>query len=498
MPPAAATRTLPAFNYGQPLRVVRLDDGRLAVVDSTDVSHAWIEHEWSSTRIAGIEHLPQVEVPPIPSQYGRWLKTSIGGVSKTVRRTGILRGKPSWRDPIALFAVRAPSATAVADALARIEGVTVGDSEHDAEYGHVTELVVYHPDYLARVAAVVARAGATPMLEDVRANAERDIGVERLDRIGAHVVREEEQEEDDQYGLRRGGENWRFPWMRSAGWTHAPITWDHVVANVRPEEDVAALAQPLRQHVARSRLAAGDFPPAGSRWRQEDTPPTTQEMAYVDDPSPPAPLRVVRVKSLHPELAAALGEGRCTLTDAEAREWWRDPPTRPTVVRAADGRWFRPVDTARALTRHIPTNKRWVSAALTAAQSRQNVTHFYYRCIEEGDDPEVCHAIDLMSEMYMRHGYSGRWLGKYVQNGMHVGNGDSFRRFARLQQYAPHRLPTEVLNRLCGRDGKLHNRGSKGSRSKYKNPKKRRYRPVRRMVRTTEDERLMAGDVEDE
>ena len=87
-------------------------------------------------------------------------------------------------------------------------------------------------------------------------------------------------------------------------------------------------------------------------------------------------------------------------------------------------------------------------------------------------------------------GYSGRWVGKYVQDARHVGNSDHLRKFAHLAQYAPHRLPSEVLNRLCGRDGKLHPRGSNGSRSKYA-PAEERYEPKRRMVRSPEDEEAM-------
>ena len=84
-------------------------------------------------------------------------------------------------------------------------------------------------------------------------------------------------------------------------------------------------------------------------------------------------------------------------------------------------------------------------------------------------------------------GYTARILGPYNQSGLYTGNGDSFRHFARLTQYAPHRLPAAVLNKLCTSDGTVRTRGSKGSRSKYI-AKKHRWTPKRRLVRTWEDE----------
>jgi hypothetical protein len=90
----------------------------------------------------------------------------------------------------------------------------------------------------------------------------------------------------------------------------------------------------------------------------------------------------------------------------------------------------------------------------------------------------------------VQRGYTARWLGKYEQAAHHVGNGDSFRAFRAMRQYEPSNLPTRVLNRLCSRDGVLSNRGSKGSRSKYKS-NRARYVPQRRLGRSAEDERRL-------
>ena len=411
MPPARRTRTLPPFNNGDPLVVVRLptDDAeqhRLGVVDAETLG-VWVERELQPTRQVGARTLPRIDLPRIPTGYGKWVPKSIGGVSKTVRREGAVRATPKTSGPITLFAVQAPSEHAVADALRGSEAATVGDTMADDEHGHVAEVLVHEPSDLGHVAAVVARTGASIVLEDARVNARRSIGVERLDRIEARVTElDEEAREENDYGLHRGDDNWRFSWM-PRGW-RVPITWDYQVKNVAHVEDVTRIPQPLRQHVARARLAHE--------------------------------------------------------TDESAR---------------------------RKLERHIPS-RRLVSAGLSSAQSKQLIEAFYLLEVERiPGPPEVVHALELILYRYMmERGYTARWMGKYLQEAEHIGNGDSFRTFARMAQYDPHRLPTKVLNKLCGRDGRLHGRGSKGSRSKYID-KSKRYTPKHRVVRTLVEEERM-------
>jgi hypothetical protein len=134
-----------------------------------------------------------------------------------------------------------------------------------------------------------------------------------------------------------------------------------------------------------------------------------------------------------------------------------------------------------------------VTPHLTSKQSEQLIEVFYLLTVECIDDPLQQEACKLILFRYMiERGYTARWIGKYDQDGNHVGNGDKFRKFSRLSQYAPDRLPTDVLNKLCGRNGKLKNKGSKGTRSKYKQEKEtKRYVPKRRLKRTGEDERRM-------
>ena len=122
-----------------------------------------------------------------------------------------------------------------------------------------------------------------------------------------------------------------------------------------------------------------------------------------------------------------------------------------------------------------PLNIRYVSAALSEAQSQQLLTAFYALCVARVR-PVLAHACELILFRYMiEGGYTARWMGKYDQYALHVGNGEKLRRLAdgkrELAQYRQHNLPAQVLNRLCGRDGRVHPRGSKGSRSKYDGPR---------------------------
>ena len=70
-------------------------------------------------------------------------------------------------------------------------------------------------------------------------------------------------------------------------------------------------------------------------------------------------------------------------------------------------------------------------------------------------DPLVRRAAQLLLHRYMlERGYK--------QDAHYIGNGHRFRNFRRLAQYAPERLPAVVLNKLCARDGRMRNKGSKG------------------------------------
>lgn len=477
-------RTLRVFNKGLPLRVVRVDDGRLGVVDE-ETQKVWVEHAIVS---CSVETAREVPLPVLPEHYGAWRKKSIGGVSSTVRRVGILRPRTrvTSGEAVTLFATRAPDADTIAKALHDSEG-NVLSTEWDEQYGHVSE-VRTAVAALSRVAALVARAGATPLLEDASLDSMREIGVERLDRIEARVV--QKQEAEDLYGLRRGDDNWRFPWLPDH-WTEVPITWDHMVENVL-HEDIHTLPEPLRQHVARMCIERG-LCTNGTQWKE--TTPLTREEEVGGNVMQRSLLDCAEL-SRHVEQSL-----RITADDLHRWNLFRRIVPWKHVVRTDDGRCFKPVNTEGPYQQYASTT-RYVSAALTETQSKQIIETFYLLNVEEVAHEETRHALCLIMFHYMKErGYTARWLGKYEQKALHIGNGDNLRRFRgeNTHQYngfvneGISAMPAEVISKLWGRDGRLHTRGSKGTRSKHKQNGKKRYVPTHRLERSRETELRMAG-----
>jgi hypothetical protein len=127
--------------------------------------------------------------------------------------------------------------------------------------------------------------------------------------------------------------------------------------------------------------------------------------------------------------------------------------------------------------------KRWVAGALTLDQTRQGNNAFYKLYVEQTRNPMERKLAEAILWNYLfRRGYSWRWIGKYNQTTMYLGNGTKIRKFKTLRQYDPERLPICVLNTICKPGGKLRGRGNKGSRSKYAEEDKK-YKPKRRMKR---------------
>lgn len=336
------------------------------------------------------------------------------------------------------------------------------------------------------------------MFEDRGFDSKRCLGIERLDRIHSQVVLNEEtmvQEDDNMYGLRRGCDNWRFPWL-PAGWK-VPITWDHLVENVASHADVRTLPDPLRRHVAEHRLRTGQYDLVGTKWERSVPQALAQEIQWEREGVIPFLSGGRRICTTPPPQLVSLLANGVTEFDPSSHAWLADflPRVCPkTLVRGEDGVWYNPVDTTQRL-RLCKLGKRKVSAALEECQSKQLITAFYLLCVEKVEEPLLQRALSLIMFRYMvERGYTARWMGKYDQDAKHVGNGKDRRVFRKLTQYAPHRLPVEVLNKLCGRDGRLQTRGSKGSRSKFKQGKRPHYFPKRRLTRTEDDERSMRSE----
>ena len=495
---------LESFNHGKALQVVHLPDGKLGVVDEKR-NRVWVEYDLQSVSFANIASLPRVDIPSLPHGYGKWLTTSVGGVSSTVRLVNIVRAQTNAKSPITVFAVQAPTESAVKDSFGlAVEGITIGDTEYHDDYKHVTEIIVHAAMDVEYVFARVARAGAVAMLEDPAVDSRRGLGIERLDRINAHVVKDDQHmigENDDMYGCRRGTENWRYPWLPD-GWI-VPITWDHMVQNGMrvPLDKLHEMPQPWRQHVATTHLRNGNYPPVGTMWEVATGGVLQAEMQYEQDHQdgsmPPFPLRRL-VRFPCEALTAAIRDQagqQPRPRHIRLQEVVEGVPDDLRTLVCVDGEWYRAHDTKEILLKHVYRgDKRYVSPALSADQSKQLIQTLYLLDVERTSDPTVAHASALVNFAYMKErGYSARWMGKYDQNATHIGNSDSFRQFKRLKQYAPHRLPSDVLNRLMGRDGRVHARGSKGSRSKFKKEGKSFYVPGRRLKRTNRDETKMAA-----
>ena len=387
--------------------------------------------------------------------------------------------------PITLFSIRCPDTECIARVFDSEENIGhVGEAQFvDDAFGIVTEIIIFDAEDLSHACALVHMAGGTVMLEDPSVNARRCLGVERLDRIGAKVVCEENmyEEDDGVYGLRRGNDNWKFPFL-PVGW-RVPITWDHMVENVL-HEPIMNIPHPLRQHVAKRRIEMGIHQKIGSLW-VKTIAATKEELMHANTPNP----RLVLESPSH-DLKEWIRRG--TRHEEDLPDKITDEITLKTIVEV-DGKWYRPVDTVAFLRKQTTdaSGKRLVSAALKFEQSCQLLTAFYFLCIERRQEEDVNHAFILIMYHYMKErGYTSRWMGKYDQFAVHVGNGDLFRNFNRLTVYQPHLLPVDVLNKLCGSDGKLKSRGSKGSRSKYQS-KKKRYVPKRRLKRSRDDEEKM-------
>lgn len=479
---------MPLFNNGAPLQVVLCESHGSEDLGILSFDHGrntvWMGHDLTPTKLEDSRNTKSVAVLKPPANYGAWVTTSIGGVSATVRRTGLLRVMPS-ESPVTIFAVQAPSVSAAAVALQCLGGqITIGDTEFDPEHKYVTEVVVHRGENVARVAACIARSGATPMLEDSRLNTKRSLGIERLDRISAKVVVNESmvEEKDALFGMRRGIDNWTFSWM-PPHWKEPPITWDHMVRNVQCEP-IDELPQPLRQHVAKTRIDEGDFPPIGSRWEvlPERDVPSCELIEWNTSLPADGPLDGIfrRVIQLNSDDQQKVREGRDAACAVPLN-----------CITCIDGVWHRPLNTRSFLDKCLlKGGRRWVTPQLTKEQSKQLIDVFYLLTVEGVENPVQQRACKLILFRYMvERGYTARWIGKYDQDGNHVGNGNTFRMFRRLSQYAPERLPTDVLNKLCDRDGRLKNKGSKGTRSKYKQGgATKRYVPKRRLLRSKEDE----------
>lgn len=424
------------------------------------------------------ENAEDLHLPPIPGPESNWLDCFIGGISRTQRRCGVLRGKEG-AERCSFFAVNLSRGDAVHSLFSGgdwASRVTLGQAVYDAEEGWCVEVSVHNAERdLSLVSARVARLGVEVLMDEASLEMEagRCLGIERLDRIDAEITRTEDdgmRDDDGHYGLRRGVSNWQMAWQ-PPHWRLPSCTWDHLVLNVKDSDELTTMPRILLQHVAKFKLKNLDFHKFGTLWKRlENEKAPTFNL--------PEPLSAcfrgpaVRLREV-PEGVAA-----------------------NSVVRAPDGSRYAVWDEEAFLVSQLQST-RLVSSHLSTEQSRQLITAYYLVCVERHQDATVAMAARLVLFQYLvQLGYFARWYGQYRKTALHVGNGARLRRFRRLQQYEVQNLPTIVLNQWLDNDGTVKPNGSasvrrRGSRSKYKSENS--YVPKRRKTRTEEDERRMLG-----
>lgn len=482
------TKKLPPFQDGEPLQLVVTASQWEGVAESVAAVDARSGGLWrgfttaKSAREDG-EELRPIDLPPIPGPDAAWISCAIGGVSKTQRRVGVLRGRDNVRAPVSLFALRCvPDASGVVDMIRSDEWkakATVGDPIQDDAEGWAVEVIVHSAQDLSVCAARIARLGAEVVVDEASAPLEagRSLGVERLDRIDAAILQRDAGPDRFAYGLKRGVANWAFGWQPQE-WKHASFNWDQLVRNVKDTMPISDVPPLLLQHVAAYKLLHKEFSKVGQAWAQAAAPlHGTARVLRSDDAS----RRLSGVRETRTILPTPVPGAKAD-----------------SLVKAEDGRWWKCYNEEKHLQGYarLDQRRRLVSSHLTTAQSRQLITAFYLACVERSLDPIVLLAARIVLFHYLVHsGYTGRWLGQYVQSGLHVGNGNRLRSFKRLRQYDVERLPVTMLNRWLRQDGQLVPNGvasvsRRGSRSKYVKEQEQ-YRPRKLLKRTAVDEEVM-------
>ena len=297
----------------------------------TLTTFAWVEHAMTSTDVPNWRNLPTVDIPGCPT-FGCWNQRFMGGLSKTMRLTNVKRSLKRHGSNIVLFAVHCEDVYAVVSALddSRAEWGKLCWETRNSETRAVTVFAAVDVDH---VAAHIARAGGTPMFEDDTKDAHREIGVERLCRV---LCASNQNEDDDptceeEYGLKRGFENWRFSWLPKE-WVHVPITWDRMVQNVNEDpafdsvDALKTLPNPLRNHVA---VTADD-----ASWSEVEWKLTAPATSRNSDTSTRNALRSVPQNTSRPARVA-----RGSDSTGGARREWTAPPTRH-ALRSASSKWM--------------------------------------------------------------------------------------------------------------------------------------------------------------
>lgn len=379
------TRTLAPLNLSLEFKVYNID-GDLGVLDE-ETKKLWFGYNLEPEYVENLDTYEQVSLSPLPPGYGEFKNCTIGGVGKTKRVIGLIRGGGETDKHTVVYASNIEDLEMFKNGIEKLtdEIVTIEEVETcEDEYGTAAKLVC-SVENIHIVCANIARYGAKVHISDESVNTFECLGIERLDR------REEEP--------KRAPENWNYSYLPE-NWSGVPTLWLNLAINYK-NCDTKHMPQPLKQ--------------------------------YVDA------LNVVSNSELVKNME----------------------------------------------------DYKWVSAALEECQTLQLLNSYYILNVEQSYDPIQREMSKLLQYRYLIcRGYSARWMGKYDQNALHLGNGLTIRRFKKLNQYSISNLETHVLEKVYRKDGTLQGKGNKGSRSKYVDPSVR-YIPSRRMRQKHNLEEIM-------
>lgn len=233
------TRTLPPLNLGLVFKAYNVN-GDIVILDE-ETKNCWFDYDIKPTVVENITSYPEVELLKMPQNYGREKISTIGGVGKTVRIMGLLKGNSDYKNICGsnYCTILSTNINDKSVFLKKIdtlpEGcVTVEEIEDgEDEYGLVIKLLC-EIEQIHVICANIARLGAKIFISDKKINSFEFLGIERLDR------RDEQP--------KRAPQNWNYSFLPE-WWGGVPTLWYNLAVNLC-NTDIELLPKPLQQYVA--------------------------------------------------------------------------------------------------------------------------------------------------------------------------------------------------------------------------------------------------------
>ena len=233
------TRTLPPLNLGLVFKAY-IVNGEIAILDE-ESGGVWFHYDFTPTIVENITSYPEIKLLEIPKNYGKEKVSTIGGVGKTVRIMGVMKGNTDYKNVKGnsfenIFVTNINDRDEFLNKLNSLPRNCVNIEEMEEgedEYGLVAKLLC-ELDNLHVICANIARLGAKIFVYDKRINSFEFLGIERLDR------REEQP--------KRAPKNWNYSFLPDH-WDGVPTLWYNLVYNLF-DVDIDSLPKPLQQYVA--------------------------------------------------------------------------------------------------------------------------------------------------------------------------------------------------------------------------------------------------------